>query len=190
MKKIGIDVDTIRDWYSSLISTYIKQIDDFEGDITEVEPKDLWEHFKFPKYVEIIKEVDDDGNKFEDGIVESTIEQDLEGEYEINQQYFNQFLLDNVLEIFGHAKERENNIISFLNEVQRNSKDLQFTLFTRTKGKAKPATLFFLSKYGCEIDNIMFLGDDILSTDLFDHLLTKEYIKNINSIKELDFKNL
>ena len=51
-KKILIDIDLIRNWYSSLIITYIKQIDDWEGDLSEVNPHELWKYFKFPKYIE------------------------------------------------------------------------------------------------------------------------------------------
>lgn len=186
-QNVAIDIEVLRDWKNSLIGNYIKQIGDWEDDIVDVEISDLWKHFKFPQYVEILNEKDENGVQYEE-FVESYMEEDMDAEYLPNEAYFNEFMLTNVLEIFGHAKEREANIIHYLNEQQKADNEFIITLFSTVKGKAKAATLFFLSKYGCEIDNIKFIknNEDLIG---FDKIITKSEM-NGKLFKELDFRSI
>lgn len=120
---------------------------------------------------------------------------------------------DFVMQIFGHAPSIEMSTFQDLDEVYHSFKeDFKFTLISNEVGKSKPASLFFISKFGCQIDKIIFYNKltennvwnefDILLTSNPELLLqnnkdkviikyTTEYNKSIdteytiNTIKEL-----
>lgn len=123
------------------------------------------------------------------------------------------------MEIFGHARESSNNIISHLVELYKSMpSDYKLRIVSDDLGKAKPATLWFLAKYGCSMDELIFYTTETVNyvwdtTDIFitsdlDVISTKpenkklvtvskEYNTNtvsnltINSIMEIEsFKNL
>lgn len=112
------------------------------------------------------------------------------------------------MQIFGHAGSSEMNTFNILNDFYnefRDSKDIM--ILSEEVGRAKPATLFFLSKFGCLVEQIKFYskstkdsiwGDiDILITANPDLLLNypigkiiikynTEYNKHINSDLEIN----
>ena len=115
---------------------------------------------------------------------------------------------DYTMELFGHAPSTELNTFNLLNEIYydlRNDYDL--TILSDEIGKSKPATLFFLSKFGCLLEKIVFYSEstkniiwdeiDILLTANPTLLLTKpvdkilikfntEYNKHIDSEYEIN----
>lgn len=156
MKKIAIDIDFIlRDWVSMLINEYRKQIDN-EWD-EKVDLENLYESFKFPQYTYIEEEIEGSEIDNEDKINESIMVIDDSKESIVNKEYFDKFISDNIPEIFGHAKETERGSIQYLNTLEKTNKELEITLFSKVGGKARGSTLFFLSKYGCEVSNIKFI---------------------------------
>jgi|TARA_R110000744_G_scaffold380322_1_gene500708 hypothetical protein len=60
------------------------------------------------------------------------------------------------MEIFGHAKEVENNFIRELNQLMSENKEHNFTFISDEVGRGIPATFWFLAKYGCVVKNIKF----------------------------------
>lgn len=120
------------------------------------------------------------------------------------------------MEIFGHAQSTEYSTFNDLNEFYMNMRDEhELIIISDEIGKSKPASLFFLSKFGCQFEKIKFYSNytikemwseiDILITAnpnlLENHpeekLLIKyetNYNKHINSlvtiktIKELESK--
>ena len=61
------------------------------------------------------------------------------------------------MEIFGQAKEIENNIITHLVELYKDMpSEYKLTLVTDDFGRSKSSTLWFLAKYGCCCDEIKF----------------------------------
>lgn len=150
-KKVLIDIDfVLRDWVQALTNNYISKVGDFEGEIADLDK--IWESFPFPQYIELEKPTDDPD------ITERTMAVDEKSEWKFNKGYFNKFVLDNVLEIFGHANEAVPNAVAHLNKLQAENPDWEITLFSTSKGKAIPATYFFLSKSGCEIKNVKFIN--------------------------------
>jgi len=95
------------------------------------------------------------------------------------------------MQIFGHSSSTENTTFNDLNNLYLNFRDkLDITLISDEMGKSKPATLFFLSKYGCLIENITFYSNFTVDNviDRFDIILTAnpniiEKQKNKNVIK-------
>ena len=65
----------------------------------------------------------------------------------------------------------------------------EITIISDEIGKSKPATLFFLSKYGCLIENIKFYSKVTLSDtfDSFDVIITSNpdllSLKNNNTVR-------
>jgi hypothetical protein len=79
------------------------------------------------------------------------------------------------MEIFGHAPSTELSTFNLLNEIYydlRNDYDL--TILSDEIGKSKPATLFFLSKFGCLLEKIVFYSESTknIMWDEIDILLT------------------
>ena len=120
------------------------------------------------------------------------------------------------MEIFGHSQSSEYSTFTDLNEVYVNLRDNHELLIVSDEiGRSKPASLFFLSKFGCLLEKVKFYSNstinsmwneiDVLLTSnptlLLEHpsdkILIKfetEYNKEINtihsitSIKELEDK--
>lgn len=64
------------------------------------------------------------------------------------------------MQIFGHAESTEMHTFHTLNDVYikyRNNND--FLILSDEIGKSKPATLFFLSKFGCQLEKVKFYSD-------------------------------
>lgn len=79
------------------------------------------------------------------------------------------------MEIFGHAPSTEMTTFNELNDLYLNFRnENEFSIISDEIGKSKPATLFFLSKFGCLFESIVFYNqitsDKILSS--FDLIVT------------------
>jgi hypothetical protein len=77
--------------------------------------------------------------------------------------------------IFGHAPSTEMTTFNLLNEFYLNNRDNHdLVIISDEMGKSKPATLFFLSKFGCLFESVIFYNqitsDKILSS--FDLIVT------------------
>jgi hypothetical protein len=120
---------------------------------------------------------------------------------------------EHCMEIFGHAPSTEYSSFNDLQEFYLDHRDKHDILLVSDEiGKSKPATLFFLSKFGCQIEKIIFYNQitlnsvweeiDLLLTAnpdlLLNHPKDKKIIKyntiynteitnisNINTLKEL-----
>jgi len=68
------------------------------------------------------------------------------------------------MEIFGQAKEIDNNVISHLVELYKEMPlDYKLKIVSDDMGKSKSATLWFLSKYGLVCDEIVFYTNSTIS---------------------------
>lgn len=133
-----------------------------------------------------------------------------------NDELYDFLYTEHCMEIFGHASSTEYSTFIDLNDFYVDMRDNHdITLISDEIGKSKPATLFFLSKFGCQIEKIVFYNKftlqtvwneiDLLLTAnpdlLLNHPTDKKIIKyntnyntnitdlpNIDNIKEL--KNL
>ena len=120
------------------------------------------------------------------------------------------------MEIFGHSQSSEYSTFTDLNELYVNLRDNHELLIVSDEiGRSKPASLFFLSKFGCLLEKVKFYSNSTINSmwDEIDVLLTSnptlllehpsdkilikfetEYNKNIDtihsitSIKELEDK--
>jgi len=69
------------------------------------------------------------------------------------------------MEIFGHAPSVEMSTFNDFNEFYLDHRDNHDIIIVSDEiGKSKPATLFFLSKFGCQVEKIRFFSE--ITTDL------------------------
>ncbi len=82
---------------------------------------------------------------------------------------------DFVMQIFGHAGSTETFTFNDLNDIYLKYRDNHELLIVSDEiGKSKPASLFFLSKFGCQLEKIKFYSNLTKNTmwDEIDILLT------------------
>jgi hypothetical protein len=109
---------------------------------------------------------------------------------------------DYTMELFGHSPSTEMSTFNILNDVYYELREKYDLLIVSDEiGKSKPATLFFLAKFGCLLEKVLFFSEvtknnmwnevDILVTANPDLILNKpdgkivikfntEYNKNVN----------
>ena len=109
------------------------------------------------------------------------------------------------MELFGHAPSTEINTFNLLNELYYDLRDeYDITILSDEIGKSKPASLFFLAKFGCLIEKVVFYSEptksrlwdevDILLTANPDHIENKPEDKvvikyNTNYNKDIKVKH-
>ena len=75
------------------------------------------------------------------------------------EDLFNFFYIDFPMQIFGHAPSISANTFNVLNEIYEELRDEHDIIIVSDEmQKSKPATLFFLSKYGVLIEKILFFS--------------------------------
>ena len=69
------------------------------------------------------------------------------------------------MEIFGHAQSSEYNTFIDLNEIYVSLRDNHDLLIVSDEiGKSKPASLFFLSKFGCQLEKVKFYSNSTINS--------------------------
>lgn len=93
-----------------------------------------------------------------------------------NEEHLYNFLYkEYTMEIFGHAPSMEYTTMNDLNDFYLDMRDEhQIIIVSDEIGKSKPATLFFLSKFGCLVESIRFFSEQTKKQmwDSIDILLT------------------
>ena len=65
--------------------------------------------------------------------------------------------IESPMRVFGYSKEVEEGSVFIINEIYKKFRDeYKISIFSNEVEKSKPATLMFLAKTGCLIDNIHF----------------------------------
>jgi hypothetical protein len=93
-----------------------------------------------------------------------------------NQDEIYDFLYkEHTMEIFGHASSVEYNGMNDLNDFYVDVRDSHDILIVSDEiGKSKPASLFFLAKFGCLVEQVKFYSETTINSmwDSIDILLT------------------
>ena len=203
MKKIGIEVNgVLRDTIEKFTQLYQKYL------IDNNQNEFIGQTFKIDISGNTEEIVQPEPFKYE--ILSDVISLDLKSHFSFQSQdeLYSFLFEDYTMEVFGHAPSTELNTFNLLNEIYydlRNDYDL--IVLSDEIGKSKPATLFFLSKFGCLLENIIFYSEstkniiwdeiDILLTANPNLLLNKpvdkvlikfntKYNKHINSEYEIN----
>ena len=94
---------------------------------------------------------------------------------------------DFAMQIFGHAGSTETFTFNDLNEIYLKFRDKNELLIVSDEmGKSKPASLFFLSKFGCQLEKIKFYSNVTINSmwDEIDILLTSNPNLILNKPKD------
>jgi len=76
------------------------------------------------------------------------------------EEMFSFMFEDCPMEIFGHSPSSEMTTFSDLNEIYIKHRDeIEFTIISDEISKSKPATLFFLSKFSCQFERVIFYNE-------------------------------
>lgn len=94
------------------------------------------------------------------------------------------------MEIFGHSQSSEYSTFNDLNEIYLDYRDdFDFSIVSDEIGKSKPASLFFLSKFGCLLEKVKFYSNLTLESmwDEVDVLVTSnpDILQNVPPNKKV-----
>ena len=132
----------------------------------------------------MIEEKDDDSKTFEIDLSGNTEELTLseEFEYEILSEVTSLNLMDHFkfndedelykftyedfgMQIFGHAGSTETFTFNDLNEIYLKYRgNNELLIVSDEMGKSKPASLFFLSKFGCQLEKVKFYSNSTINS--------------------------
>jgi hypothetical protein len=104
----------------------------------------------------------DEEDPFEYEIVEPIDTIDLKNHFKFpsDEDFFSFVYEESPMEIFGHAPSTEMMTFNILNELYVSIRDNHDLIIISDEiGKTKPATLFFLSKFGCLSESIVFFNE-------------------------------
>ena len=99
---------------------------------------------------------------FEYKIISPVTSLNLENHFSFqnDEEYYSFMYEEYCMELFGHSPSTELSTFIDLNDIYINNRDnLDFLIISDEIGKSKPATLFFLSKFGCEIEKVFFYSN-------------------------------
>lgn len=124
--------------------------------------------------------------------------------FQSDEELFSFLYEDFAMEIFGHSPSTEMTTFNILNDIYFEFRDeFELTIVSNEVGKSKPSTLFFLSKFGCLLEKVIFYSEltknnmwdevDILLTSNPELLLDKPENKivvkyNTNYNKQIESK--
>ena len=175
MMKIGIDINgVLRDTVGKFTQLYenhlIESADDevsqttYELDMSgNTQPiVETLEMFEYKK----ISDVD-------------SLELDKHFSFRSKDELFNFMYEEYSMELFGHAPSTEMTTFNMLNEIYFNLRDEnELIVVSGEIGKSKPSSLFFLSKFGCLLEKVVFFSEITKKNmwDQIDILLTADPI--------------
>jgi len=80
--------------------------------------------------------------------------------FQSKEELFNFMYEEYAMELFGHAPSTEMTTFNILNDLYHELRDENELLIVSSEiGKSKPSSLFFLSKFGCLLEKIVFFGE-------------------------------
>jgi len=95
--------------------------------------------------------------------------------FQNEEEYYSFMYEEYCMELFGHTPSTEMTTFVDLNDIYLNNRrQWDFMVLSDEIGKSKPATLFFLSKFGSELEKVFFYSNITLKSiwNEFDVLLT------------------
>jgi hypothetical protein len=154
--RIGIDINgVLRDTLGKFDQLYTKHLIESDQDAF------LGQTFKLDMSgkTEPIENVEV-GFKYEKHSEVDTLELDNHYSFKNKEELFSFMYEEYTMELFGHAPSTEMTTFNMLNEIYYELRDENELLIVSSEiGKSKPSTLFFLSKFGCLLEKIVFFSE-------------------------------
>lgn len=91
------------------------------------------------------------------------------------EELYNFLYREHTMEIFGHAGSVENSSMMDFNDFYLDMREKHdISIVSDEMGKSKPASLFFISKFGCLVESVKFYSESTINSlwDSVDVLLT------------------
>ena len=170
MKKIGIEINgVLRDTISKFIQLYEKNM------IEENETENNLKSFDIDMSGNTDLVIGEENFKYE--IKNEVTSLNLMNHFSFrNEDELYSFTYEDfAMQIFGHAGSSETFTFNDLNEIYLKYRDNNELLIVSDEmGKSKPASLFFLSKFGCQLEKVKFYSNTTINSmwDEVDVLLT------------------
>lgn len=159
MMRIGIDLNgVLRDTYLKFEQIYEKHLID-KGD-DEIQTYDLSFSGETNEISGLTKTITE--QSFEYKILSDVDTNNLMNHFAFPSQedLFSFMYEEYTMELFGHAPSTELNSFNVLNDFYYNNRDnMDIKIISNEMGKSKPASLFFLSKFGCLIESVFFYSE-------------------------------
>ena len=154
MKRVGIELNgVLRDTITKFTQLYEKHLIDSEEVIN-----DKTYDMDMSGNTEIIEVTDD--FKYEVLSEVNSLELDKHFSFKSQEEYFEFMYEDYTMELFGHAPSSEYSTFNDLNELYLEIRDeVDLSIVSDEIGKSKPASLFFLSKFGCLLEKVHFYSN-------------------------------
>jgi hypothetical protein len=165
MKRIGVEINgVLRDTIEKFKQVYEKHLVDlnqedfinqtFNIDLSgNTEENEISEPFKY----EILSEVD-------------SLDLTKHFSFQNKEELFSFMFEEYTMELFGHAPSTEMTTFNTLNDLYYELRDnYDISIVSDEIGKSKPASLFFLSKFGCLVEKIMFYSE-VTKNDMWDNV--------------------
>lgn len=156
MKRIGIEINgVLRDTIGKFTQVYEKHMIEESVDGNKTYEIDLSGNTE-ENTVE---------NNFEYKIISDVTSLELMSHFTFkdSDELYSFMYEDFVMQIFGHAGSTETFTFNELNDFYINFRDeYEIVIVSDEMGRSKPASLFFLSKFGCLIENIKFYSNSTL----------------------------
>jgi hypothetical protein len=159
--RIGIDVNgVLRDTIGKFEQTYekfmIEKNEEMDNLMTLELSGDTFNEDSF----EVIDEVKKLDFKYEKLSEITSLNLTNHYSFKDKEEYYNFMYEEFAMSIFGHAGSSEYSSFNYLNEIYTNLRDNHELIIVSDEiGKSKPATLFFLSKFGCLLEQIKFFNN-------------------------------
>ena len=128
-------------------------------------------------YVENPFKEDDSEDKFEYEVMSDLTTLDITSHLKFRDEndLYDFLYKEHTMEIFGHAGSVEVFGMTDLNDFYLDTRDSHDTIIVSDEiGKSKPASLFFISKFGCLVESVKFYSESTIKSlwDSVDVLLT------------------
>jgi len=168
MKRIGIEINgVLRDTIGKFSQLYEKHMIEEKNDDSKTFELDMsgnTQELELPE-------------EFQYEILSDVTTLDLIKHFKFNDEneLYEFMYEDFAMQIFGHAGSTETFTFNVLNEIYVKYREkYDFLIVSDEIGKSKPASLFFLSKFGCLVEKIKFYSNSTINSmwDEVDVLLT------------------
>ena len=155
MKRIGIEVNgVLRDTIEKFKQVYEKQLIDNNNEVQ----LQTYELDMSGNTEELIS-----SEPFEYGLINDEVDSlDLLKHFSFqNKEELYSFMYEEyTMELFGHAPSTEMTTFNTLNDIYYEVRDqYDLSIVSDEIGRSKPATLFFLSKFGCLLEKVFFYSE-------------------------------
>lgn len=161
MMKIGIEINgVLRDTIEKFKQIYEKNLIDSH----EFESNEKKYDVVFSEDSEEIVEMNENLSvkPFEYGILSDVTSLDLMSHFKFKdkEELYSFMYEEYTMELFGHAPSSEMTSFNMLNDLYYDLRDkYELLIISDEIGKSKPASLFFLAKFGCLLEKVVFYSE-------------------------------